>query len=54
VALLVRIRGRNPDPDRTPDDVGPVIRDGLLITGQNPESSPAIALALIDALKVAA
>jgi putative intracellular protease/amidase len=29
-----------------------VIRDGLLITGQNPASSPATARALMEALKV--
>jgi len=37
-----------------PDWSSYVIQDGLLITGQNPGSSPATARALLDALKVAA
>lgn len=39
---------------RGPDWGSYVIQDGLLITGQNPGSSPATARALIDAVKVAA
>jgi putative intracellular protease/amidase len=39
---------------RGPDWGSYVIEDGLLITGQNPGSSPATARALIDAVKVAA
>lgn len=39
---------------RGPDWASYVIQDGLLITGQNPGSSPATARALIDAVKVAA
>lgn len=37
-----------------PDWASYVVQDGLLITGQNPGSSPATARALLDALKVAA
>jgi putative intracellular protease/amidase len=37
---------------RGPDWDSYVIEDGLLITGQNPGSSPATARALMDALKV--
>ncbi|WP_245591789.1 type 1 glutamine amidotransferase domain-containing protein [Cystobacter fuscus] len=39
---------------RGPDWGSYVIQDGLLITGQNPGSSPATARALFDAVKVAA
>ena len=39
---------------RGPDWQSYVVRDGLLITGQNPGSSPATAHALIDAVKAAA
>ena len=37
---------------RGPDWSSYVVEDGLLITGQNPGSSPATARALIDALSV--
>ena len=39
---------------RGPDWASYVVQDGLLITGQNPGSSPATAQALIDAVKVVA
>jgi putative intracellular protease/amidase len=39
---------------RGPDWASYVIRDGLLITGQNPGSSPATARALMDAVAMAA
>jgi putative intracellular protease/amidase len=39
---------------RGPDWASYVIRDGLLITGQNPGSSPATAQALMDAVAMAA
>jgi putative intracellular protease/amidase len=39
---------------RGPDWTSYVVQDGLLITGQNPGSSPATARALMDAVKVAA
>jgi putative intracellular protease/amidase len=39
---------------RGPDWASYVIQDGLLITGQNPGSSPATARALMDAVKIAA
>ena len=37
-----------------PDWASYVLRDGLLITGQNPASSAAAARALVDAVRVAA
>lgn len=39
---------------RGPDWGSYVVRDGLLITGQNPGSSSAAALALIEAVKATA